>query len=248
MLFHKITSLLHPLIKHLVRLGKDRDYRYQMESVVLCGLKLIHELSSRFPFRSILLEEEFVPPFEFETEHLYRVTSQMIKKVSGLQNPEPIVAEIRMPKNQKLSSANFLLILDGISDPGNLGTLLRSACGLGWEGVFLTPGSADPYNDKAIRAAKGATFTLPWKRGSFDELAALLREKNMQLLAADTRGKDLSNFQFSPPLALALGNEAHGLTTQLKDSAEMIAVPLTGKIESLNVASVGAILMYELKA
>jgi TrmH family RNA methyltransferase len=247
MLTYKITSLQHPSIKHLVKLREDRDYRYQTGSVVLGGLKLIQELSSRFHFRSILLEEGFIPPFEFEAENLYHVTPQIIKKVSGLQNPEPIVAEIEMPKAQDLSSVNFLLILDGISDPGNLGTLLRSACALGWEGVFLTPGSTDPFNDKAIRAAKGATFTLPWKKGTFEELATFLREKNMKLFAADARGKDFSSCGFSPPLALALGNEAHGLTKQLKEIGEMIAVPMGGAIESLNVASVGAIMMYQLK-
>jgi RNA methyltransferase, TrmH family len=247
MLTHKITSSQHPLVKHLVKLRDNRDYRYRSQSVAVCGLKLIRELARQFHFRSLILEEGFNIEFEFETENLYRVTGQIIKKISGLDQPEPIIAEIQMPKSKEISSANFLLILDGISDPGNLGTLLRSARGLGWDGVFLTPGSTDPFNDKAIRAAKGATFTLPWKSGTFEELNELIRKKSMQFFAADANGTDFSTFQFSPPLALALGNEAHGLNSKLKENADMIAIPMKGQIESLNVASAGAIMMYELR-
>jgi TrmH family RNA methyltransferase len=244
---HKITSLQHAYVKHLVKLRENRDYRYRSQSVVVCGLKLIKELSSKFHFSSLLLEEGFHLSFTVEAENLYHVTPQIIKKISGLEQPEPIAAEIEMPKVQDLSSANFLLILDGISDPGNLGTLLRNALGLGWDGVFLTSGSADPFNDKALRAAKGATFMIPWKSGPLEELKILLRKKNRKLYAADMHGKDLSNFQFSPPLALALGNEAHGLTSEIEESAEMIAIPMQGRMESLNVASAGAIMMYEIR-
>jgi len=247
MSIHKITSLQHPYVKHLVKLRENRDYRYLSQSVVLSGLKLIKELSSQFHFHSVLLEEGFTPPFAVEAENRYCVTKQIINKISGVEQSEPIIAEIAMPKVQDLSSANFLLILDRVSDPGNLGTLLRNALGLGWEGVFLTLDSTDPFNDKAIRAAKGATFKIPWKSGTFEEIVALLKKKNMKLYAADAHGKDFANFRFSAPLALVLGNEAHGLSADFKKRAEMIAIPMKGQVESLNVASAGAIMMYEMR-
>ncbi len=297
----QLTSLQHPFVKHLVKLREDREYRYQSQSVVVCGLKLVQELSILFPFQSLILEEGFNPVFKIyraqegfvnldsarqstieargpndeaivktmaeeedrlgkataspnslnltergiQTENLYHVTPQVMKKISGLQQPEPIAAEVRMPKPQDLSSLQFLLVLDKISDPGNLGTLLRSARGLGWDGVFLTPGSTDPFNDKAIRAAKGATFTLPWRSGTYEELDALLMKR--KLYAADAKGADFSTLQFAPPLALALGSESHGLAEELKKNAEMISIPMHGKVESLNVGSAGAILMYQLR-
>jgi TrmH family RNA methyltransferase len=151
-----------------------------------------------------------------------------------------------MPTPKDLASTQRLLILDGVSDPGNLGTLLRSARALGWDGVCLTPRSADPFNEKAIRAAKGATFTVAWQKTSLEQLQALLQKKNMHLFAADAHGKDLSACRFSSPLALALGNEAHGLAAELKEKAELIAIPMHGRMESLNVASAGAIMMYEM--
>jgi TrmH family RNA methyltransferase len=247
MLIHKITSLQHPHVKHLVKVRDNRNDRYRSQSVVVCGCKLIRELARQFHFRSLVLEEGVSVAFKFETENLYYATPEIIKKISGLEQPEPIIAEIQMPKVYDVSSANFLLILDGISDPGNLGTLLRSAFGLGWDGVFLTPGCTDPFNDKALRAAKGATFTLPWKSGTLEELNTLIKNKNIKLFAADAKGADLSTCHFSLPLALALGNEAHGLNSQLKEQAELIAIPMKGQMESLNVASAGAIMMYELR-
>ncbi len=246
-MLYEITSLKHPLIKHLVKLRDNRSYRYDSRSVLISGLNLIRELAPRFTFRTLLLAAKFEPEFPFSAENVYKVSSEMIKKVTGLENPEPIAAEIEMPGQTDLTSLNFLLVLDGISDPGNLGTLLRSACGLGWDGAFLTPRSADPFNDKALRAAKGATFKLPWKMGSIEELSDLLKKNKMLLFAADAKGKDFFKQEFRSPLALALGNEAKGLVAPLKQNAELIAIPMQANIESLNVASAGAILMHALK-
>lgn len=149
-----------------------------------------------------------------------------------------------MPEPQDISSARSLLILDGVSDPGNLGTLLRTALGLGWDAAFITSGSTDPYNEKAMRSAKGATFRLPWNRGTVEELMTYL--SNYTLLAADARGEDAANISIKGKVALALGNEAHGLCDALKNKAKMIAIPMIGPMESLNVATAGAILMHQL--
>jgi TrmH family RNA methyltransferase len=244
----KILSLQHPIVKHLVNLREDRDYRYKTNSVVVSGLKLIEELSSHQHFQKLFVEEGFLPSFPYRTDELFEVSPQILKKVTGLKNPEPIAAEITMPSTQDLTSANFLLILDGISDPGNLGTLLRTALALGWEGAFITCGSTDPFNEKAIRSAKGATFKLPLRSGTWEELKNLLQKKQFTLFAADAKGQDIKDCKTSGlPIALALGNEAHGISSELKKNAKMLAIPMHGPMESLNVASAGAILMYELK-
>ncbi len=241
----EITSLQHPLVKHLVKLRQDRDYRYECGRILLSGIKLINELPPAIRLRTLFLE--IGATSSLKADHVFNVTPEILKKVTGLNNPELIAAEIDMPAPGDLSSANFLLIFDGISDPGNLGTLLRSARALGWDGVFLTNSSADPLNEKAIRAAKGATFTLPWKCGTLNELFELLKQKKMTLLAADASGNDLMNCKAIKPLALALGNEAHGLSPQLTEIAKLIAIPMRGQMESLNVAAAGAILMYALR-
>ncbi len=238
----EISSLQHPLVKHLVRLRENREYRYACKRLALSGSKLIQELSSQMRLKTLFLEKGSTSVVE--ADEIYFVTPQILKKITGLENPEPIAAEIEMPQNPDFKQVNFLLILDGISDPGNLGTLLRTARALGWDAAYLTTSSTDPYNEKAIRAAKGATFTLPWKSGSVEELHTLLQHKKMTLLAADAAGSDFSSSKTSSPLALALGNEAHGLSSELKQCAKLIGIPMMGRMESLNVATAGAILMH----
>lgn len=242
-----ISSLQHPLIKHLVSLREDRHYRYEKQRVLITGLKLIRELSPLFQFRTLVIEENFVPDFSYRAEETVQVPPQVLKKIAGLQKPEALAAELDMPQSQEVSAANFLLVLDGISDPGNLGTLLRTALALGWQGVFFTPGSCDPFNEKAIRAAKGATFKLPLQTGSLVELQKILKRKNFILLAADVTGINLKKCQISSPMALILGNEAHGISPELKQNAKMMSIPMSGPMESLNVATAGAILMFELR-
>lgn len=246
MILREISSLQHPLVKRLVKLRQDRDYRYETKRLLVSGKKLIGELSPSIRIHALFLENGFETPLK--ADEIFLVTPEILKKITGLESPEPIAAEIEMPVFQDLSSANFLLILDQINDPGNLGTLLRTACALGWEGVFLTPGTTDPFNEKAIRAAKGATFTLPWKSGTWEELHQLLENKKMTLLAADASGKNMTECKVFAPLALALGNESHGLSSQLQKSAEVVAIPMMGQMESLNVAAAGAILMYQLRS
>lgn len=241
----EIISLQHPLVKHLVKLRQNRDYRHECKRVLLSGRKLIKELSPDIRLRTLFLARGTMPTIE--AEEILFVTPEILKKVTGLENPEPIAAEIDMPDTQDLSSVNFLLILDGITDPGNLGTLLRTARALGWDGAFITPGSTDPYNEKALRAAKGSTFTLPWKFGTWEELSSLLQNKRMNVFAADASGENLADCKISSPLALILGNESHGISPELKGIAKSIAIPMMGRMESLNVASAGAIFMYALR-
>jgi RNA methyltransferase, TrmH family len=245
MLLKEILSSQHPRVKHLVKLRQDREYRHEKRRLLISGSKLIKELPSHVPICALFLGKgEEAPVCAEET---FCVTPQILKKITGLENPEAIAAEIEIPPAQELSSAEFLLILDRVSDPGNLGTLLRSARALGWDGAFLMPGCTDPWNEKALRAAKGATFTLPWKAGTWEELCQLLKNRNMRLLAADASGKDCASCQTHPPLALALGNESLGLSKELQNIAERIAIPMMGRMESLNVAAAGAILMRQLK-
>jgi len=241
----EIISLQHPLIKHLVKLRQSRDYRHECKRVLLSGRKLIKELSPSIRLRTLFLANGITPTID--ADEIFFVTPEILKKVTGLENPEPIAAEIDMLDTQDLSSVNSLLILDGINDPGNLGTLLRTARALGWDGAFITPGSTDPYNEKALRAAKGSTFTLPWKCGTWEELSALLQSKQMNVFAADASGENLADCKISSPLALVLGNESHGISPDLNNIAKSIAIPMMGRMESLNVASAGAILMYVLR-
>lgn len=243
----EISSLQHAHVKHLVKLRDNKEYRYAQKKLVISGVKLIRELSEQFRFYSLILEKESAHLFSYNAHETFLVPRQVLKKITGLENPEPIAAEIQMPGQANLQKCQFLLILDGISDPGNLGTLLRTAKALDWCGAYVTQSSVDPYNEKALRSAKGATFTLPIMQGSWDELQKLLSNNNMALFAADCQGEDFTRCTGKAPLALAIGNEAHGLCADLKKAARAISVPMNGTMESLNAAIAGGILMHGLK-
>ncbi len=269
----EIESIQHPIVKHLVKLREKRDYRAQCHSALISGKKLIKELSVDHRFKTVLIEKDHVSDWgiyrdnlknrEFEkpscqipdssgcfginAQQVFVVNSSIMKKVTGLIQPEPIAAEIDLPQEQDLSTKQYLLILDGISDPGNMGTLLRTALALGWQGVLITPGSTDPFNEKAIRAAKGATFKIPLRQASLEEIEALLASTHHTILAADAQGTPMNELTISGPIALALGNEANGLSDSIKRKALPIAIPMEKEMESLNVASAGAILMNFLK-
>lgn len=243
----EISSLQHPIVKHLVKLRDKKEYRSHCQTVLISGVKLIHELSLTHRFKTVLIEKNYKPLFRIESEDKRIVTAAILKKVTGLAQPEPIAAEIALPEEKDLSHKRYLLILDGISDPGNMGTLLRTALALGWEGVWITPGSTDPFNEKALRAAKGATFKIPLSMGSWEKLEQLFHNEKWTILAADVDGKTMSGVTAKPPLALALGNEASGLSAYIKSHAHQIAIPMENDTESLNVACAGAILMHYLR-
>ena len=242
-----IKSLQHPLIKHLVKLRDNKSYRLECRMALVSGTKLIFELSKVHHFKTLLIIEGNPVPKEIRAETIVFVTEEIMKKVTFLQKPEPFAAEIPLPSYTELPKGKDLLILDQISDPGNLGNLLRTALALGWESVFLTTHTVDPFNDKALRAAKGATFHLNIQIGSYEEIEKLISTHSFSLVIAEMDGTPLAQYTPEHPIALVLGNEAHGSHPSLRSKGKKIAIPIDPKMESLNVSSAGAILMFQLK-
>lgn len=241
-----LFSLQHPLVKHLVKLRKNRIYRYEQRTVLISGIKLICELSQKFFFKNILLEKTYQPSFPYKAQQTYTTSLAILEKITGLETPEPIAAEICMPIFQDLKSSKRLLILDRVVDPGNLGTLLRTALAFDWD-VFLLEGCVDLYNDKALRAAKCATFFLNLIQGNLVDLWNLLKKESFCIYAADAKGDKIQKNLSEKPIALALGNESHGLSPFIIQQAKKIAIPIQKPVESLNVAIAGAIFMYLLQ-
>ncbi len=228
----------------MVKLRQDRSFRLKEGSALAVGKKLVLDLSKTLLPTRILSCVDF--PFIFGVEKI-ETTEEIIKKISGLITPDGVVAEFPLPDQADLSRKKRILILDGLSDPGNVGTLFRTALALGWEGVFLTPETTDPFNDKALRASQGSAFLLPFQQGSIEELKNLLKKGGFTTYVADLKGKEISQVKGKEPLALILGSEGSGPCQKVKDMAEAISIPMEGQIESLNVAIAGGILMHALK-
>lgn len=243
----EISSTQNPLVKHLVRLRQNHDYRMEHETVFVEGITLINDIYQHHHIKTLFVYDECLIPLNSKADAIYVVNEAVMSKISGTQNPEGIAAEIALPKKSSLKGMKFLIAFDGVSDPGNLGTLLRSGLALGWEGAFILNNSCDPYNDKALRAAKGATFRLPFAIGSWEELETLIKQNNLTPLAADTHGTPLTEVKPQKGIVLVLGNESHGLSESASQVCERVTIPMPGQMESLNVSAAGAILMYSLK-
>ena len=242
-----LTSVDHPHIKHLAKLRVNRDYRHEHHSVVIVGTKPSSEVAPFCQVKSVLVYDESFLPEKVHADYVYVVNQAIMKKASGMLAPEGILLEVAMPKPATLKGAKQILVLDGVNDPGNLGALLRTALALGWDGAFILENSCDPFNDKALKAARGATFRLPIKMGTWKELNELSVQEGWSPVVADLDGVPPEKISKKEKILLILGNEAHGASLEAKELGDKVTIPMPGPMESLNVSVAGGILLYLLK-
>jgi len=238
-----ITSLQHPLVKRAVQLRLDRKKREEEKRVLVSGKKLIADLAAFWTIDILFSEmsEKLIPSLE-----TLRVTHSVLKKITGVEEPDGWAAIVPLPEEQSLETMDAVLILDQVSDPGNMGTLWRTALGLGWQGIWLTPGCVDPFNDKALRASQGAVFRLPFERIFPDQIISWSQMKNAAIYTADLEGDPIDQCKIIRPMALVLGNEGQGPGSWTQTSSRKVTILIHG-VESLNVASAGAILLYAMR-
>jgi len=242
MVARRITSLQHPLVKRAVQLRQDRSLREQERAVVVAGKRLLQEIA---PLKLLITDD---PTLSIPAQETIIATPEILKKITGLAQNDGAAGIATLPKPASLANQNSVLILDGLSDPGNVGALLRTSLAFGWELVILTRDACDPFNDKAIRASKGACFRQPLLYSPWETISPWLQKRNFSVFAADLEGSPLSSqSKFTPPIALVLGHEIKGLSSSALQIGKLITIPMSGKIESLNVAAAGAILLYTLK-
>ncbi|XP_057783904.1 uncharacterized protein LOC131001521 [Salvia miltiorrhiza] len=278
-----ITSTSNLFVKHCVKLRQSSSYRHLHGMVLVVGITPVREIYSSHMSESArpIIECLFVVgncslPEEMDSKavHVVEVSSEVMKKISGIQSVDSVevIALMRIPStfrvvNDSLHDEDFqtlfsfphrILVLDGIQDPGNLGTLVRSATAFRWDGVFLLPGCCDPFNDKALRACRGACFQIPIVSGSWEHIGALREEFQMKMLAGHPAtgddlkpvmklSKDFAESIAGSPLCLVLGSEGAGLSQFSRRACELVSIPMAGEFESLNVSVAGGIFMYMLQ-
>ncbi|MCH9614464.1 MAG: 23S rRNA (guanosine-2'-O-)-methyltransferase RlmB [Chlamydiia bacterium] len=232
MLTREILSSQHSFIKHLVKLRNNARYRHENSSLLISGSKLVNELKP-----AVVIQEKKAHLSYTPSEQIF-TTDAILKKITGQVSPDGIAGVVEMPKWDAVFDKKFLVAFDGIQDPGNLGTLIRSALALGFEGALLLPGTTDPFNDKVLNASKGAALTLPMQKVSFEEMHALPHKTYL----ADLNGQ--APTPLDGPLILVLGSEGQGLSREAKGTRLTIQ---TRSVESLNVAVAGSILMHQIR-
>jgi TrmH family RNA methyltransferase len=178
-----------------------------------------------------------------------RTDDRALASLAGTQTPQGVLVVAEAPRLQlaelELPAAATILILDGVQDPGNFGTLIRTADALGVAAVITLPGTVDPWNTKSVRATAGAAFRLPIVESDLGPLIDWLRERRFTIYGAAADGSDARQAEFAERSALILGNEGAGLGTAARDAADLLlAVPIEPHAESLNVAVAAGILLF----
>lgn len=174
------------------------------------------------------------------------VDRSLLEEVAEALTPQPVLAVARIPEWGWASvGPGSVLLLDGVQDPGNVGTLVRTAEALGIAAVVGLEETADPWSPKAVRASAGSGLRVPVFRSGTAEVVAEVRSRGLPLWVADAGGEPLEPGDPAPrPLAVALGSEARGASAAVRDAADrIVAVAMRGRVESLNVAAAGAILL-----
>jgi TrmH family RNA methyltransferase len=180
------------------------------------------------------------------------VDAKEFESAAETESPQGILA-IGVVPGQALGSLKpaeslRLLILDAVQDPGNVGTILRTAAALGTSATFSLPGTVDLWNAKVVRSGMGAHFHHPCLSGTWDELDAFRRTHAVDIWAADAAGTSIATLEPPARLGLVVGNEGAGLSSRARERADrLVALPITATTESLNVAVAAGILLYELR-
>ena len=248
-----ITSTHNSKIQ-LVRglLGRSKE-RGEAGAFVAEGVRLVEEaLAAEWPFRFVLAGESLskrgralVTTLQARGMEVEIIANNLVKSVSETETSQGILAVLEASRLPVPPSLSFALILDQIRDPGNMGTLLRTAAAAGVQAVFLPPETAEAFAPKVVRAGMGAHFRLPIHALTWDEIRAHIG--GLQIHLADIDGA-ISYWQadFRSPLALIVGGEAEGASQPARELAtSTVTIPMPGDTESLNAAAAGAILMFE---
>lgn len=239
------------MIAHMKKLGGSRSYRRERGEFLCDGKKLLFEaLAFGGKIGSLLISEAADLPKLPSGVRVAQVPKDLLRWVSPLEQPQEILfscATSHTPLPEHLSG-NYYAVLDGLQDPGNVGTILRTASAFSLNGVFLTGNCADPWNPKTIRATMGAVFRMPVWETDYETVRALLTRSNLPLYgAALPKGaKSLKALNVSRA-AVAIGSEGKGLSPALLALCDQaIRIPMEPGCESLNAAAAAAVLFWEL--
>ncbi len=242
-----IESVQNTRIKNIAKLHTRKD-RKKAQQFLVEGYHLVEEsVKSGLEVETILsvnpddISEEMVEA----SKEQYQITFKIAEKLSQTESPQGIYAVCNMPQHE-LADFKQLVYLDRIQDPGNVGTIIRTADAAGYDGVVISKGTVDIYNDKVLRASQGSVFHLPVIEADFSEVKADFGGKVYGTSLKN--GRNYKEVEAADAFILVLGNEGQGVDEQiLAETDDNLFVPIYGRAESLNVAVCAGILMYHFK-
>ncbi|MBP5191891.1 MAG: 23S rRNA (guanosine(2251)-2'-O)-methyltransferase RlmB [Eubacterium sp.] len=272
----RLTSVNNDRVKDITKLIKSAKRRRESRSFVAEGIRLVSEVPPE-KLISLYIEETFYEKLDKsqdydesdfergfrdrimalikaaeEKESFFLVNDAVMNKLSDTETPQGILAVVEM---QDMEAENlltdddmpFIIVMDGLQDPGNMGTIIRTAEGAGVTGILISSDSVDPYSPKVVRAAMGALFRMKLCISTdLKEDISLLKEKGITVFGTHLSGKEFYDEDFRIPSAFLIGNEGKGLKDDVAETADrLLRIPMKGRVESLNAGVSAAVVMYE---
>lgn len=252
-----ITSKDNEIVKSIKKL-KEKKYRDQESKFIVEGIKMIKEaILENANIDKIVICEECINNGTIDKELLYEiakedciyVTENVFNTLTDVTNPQGILAIIKKQSNEENISYNedIIVVLDGIQDPGNLGTILRTVDSVGLSQIILSEKTADPYNPKVVRSTMGAIYRVNIIRSNNIIETLKNMKKNKYEIAATylNTNESIYDIDYSKK-AIVIGNEANGVSKEVIDLADIkVKIPMLGKTESLNAAVATGVILYE---
>lgn len=250
-----ITSIANPQVKELLQLQKKSKVRNERGVFVVEGVKMFQE-APRERIERVYISETFqakrTKEMGFDDLRVEVLADKVFSHVSDTKTPQGILCLVKQKKTKMeeiLTQVNpFLMVLDNLQDPGNLGTIIRTAEGAGVTGIIMSRETVDIYNPKTIRSTMGSVYRMPFVyEEDIPKILGRLREKGIKTYAAHLEGKRYYDEEdYNTGCAFLIGNEGNGLRREVSDKAEVwVKIPMYGQVESLNAAIASSILMYE---
>lgn len=240
-----IRSKANNLVKQIKKLQQKK---YRTSSYLIEGWHLLEEADAAgATFEHILVLEEYAERVA-GLPNVSLVTPDIMRDLADSKSPQGVLAQLTLPRQDLPTSlTGKFLVLEDVQDPGNVGTMIRTADAAGFDGIFLTDKSADIYNIKVLRSMQGSHFHLPIYRLPVEELVRYLQAQGLPILATtlSSQSVDYKDFQPGPSFAMVMGNEGQGISAYMEEVADqLVHISMPGQAESLNVAIAAGILMF----
>jgi TrmH family RNA methyltransferase len=255
-----VSSSKNPVIKE-VRSLKNRKSREEKKLFFVEGIKIIEEaLKENAEIVRVLVSEEFVSRedsvplmqiIESRGCKCFIIPGKLFKEISDTETPQGIMAVVRTKHSgidEIIHQNSSLVILDTIQDPGNIGTIIRTADAAGFDGIIISKGCVDIYNPKVIRATMGSIFRMPFHFSeNLVDTIRILKSMDIRVIAAHLKGdKNYFELDMSGNIAVVIGNEANGIRDDVSVLADdLVRIPMAGRTESLNASVAAGLLIYE---
>ncbi len=248
MMEERITARKNPLLQQVRRLLNSRKERQEAGLFVADGTKLLNEALRWWPGLNTVILSDGVQASVPEQVRLVRVPGDVMESISPMRSPQGALFLCKLPEKTEFIPKPGMLLLDGIQDPGNLGTILRTADALEVP-VALLEGCADPYSHKVVRSSMGAVFRTPVVETTWQQAKARCGEAEIPVAvtALSQRAQDLRQAPLET-MAVVIGSEGQGVRREILDSAQAeLIIPMNANCESLNAAIAATIVMWQMK-